>query len=319
MRHCYSKEGVGCIDSLVLFRLLFVVSASLFSTMPPIQSRLRAKHSTSRSWEKHVYIPLATFGAFVGLAFLLAICNFIYRLVFQRKRSRANLRRQQYLPLGMRDTDAAMVDDDAEPLWEPGHARLVKQQQAVSKKEALLKKKVDKVRSELERYETQLNTARSQSAQLTSRLDTATKLTARETELLTEADRRGRELYGKEAWETGVDGNPPLRVLLSLEKGEIEQIREGVLTARKEQRTARRTARAKESARASSARASSGTSMNDVMIGDNYESHHDTIKRASNLTDRLRMLQQTKGKRGTGPTTSRKGRRRKKSSRQQHV
>ena len=180
-------------------------------------SRLRAKHSSSHSWEKHVYIPLATFGAFVGLAFLLAICNFVYRLVFQRKRSRANLRRQRYLPLGMRDPDTALVDDDAEPLWEPGQARLVKQQQAVSKKEAMLKKKVDKVRSELERYETQLNTARSQSAQLTSRLESHTKLTARETEILSEADRRGREVYGKEAWDKGVDGNP-LRVLLSLRR-----------------------------------------------------------------------------------------------------
>ena len=42
-------------------------------------------------------------------------------------------------------------------------------------------------------------------------------------------------MYGEDAWDNGIDGGPPLKMLLSLEKDEIEYVKQGVLTARREE------------------------------------------------------------------------------------
>ena len=131
------------------------------------------------------------------------------------------------------DEDDGIGDGDHS--WDPEEVRLVQQQRSVVEKEKQLSKKVHRMKKQLDKYETELNTAREAQVQLTARLNTSRQESRRENEILADADRKGRHMYGDEAWDKGIDGGPPLKMLLSLEKEEIEYVKQGVLTARREE------------------------------------------------------------------------------------
>ena len=166
------------------------------------------------------------------------------------------------------------------------------------KKEKQLSKKVDRMKKQLDKYETELNTAREAQVQLTARLNTSRQESRRENEILADADRKGRHMYGDEAWDRGIDGGPPLKMLLSLEKEEIEYVKQGVLTARREEAKRLHSSRRESnvSPRDANEESSHVYGVNDVTlnmkyeneIGDNYVGHTDTLLNARNLTERLR-------------------------------
>ena len=188
---------------------------------PRHSSSWNKRHNPAQSKMDHIFAPLLMIGALMGLAFSFAILAWLYRCIFDRRRTRLNAERQRYLPLHLRDTDAAMDDDgaeadDVEVGWDPEQALLVKQQRMVEKKEQTLQKKVDTARTTLAQYEDALLTARGKKSQLTSRLDSAREVSARELEILRDADKRGREMYGKEAWDVGTNGQPPLRTYIHI-------------------------------------------------------------------------------------------------------
>ena len=154
------------------------------------------------------------------------------------------------------------------------------------------------MKKQLDKYETELNTAREAQVQLTARLNTSRQESRRENEILADADRKGRHMYGDEAWDKGIDGGPPLKMLLSLEKEEIEYVKQGVLTARREEAKRLHSSRRDRnvSPRDANEESSHVYGINDVTlnmkyeneIGDNYIGHTDTLLNARNLTERLR-------------------------------
>ena len=277
------------------------------------------------------FVPLLIIVFIFSVAFFCASINYFIRLFcMNRRRSRSDIARQRYLPVGLRDKKSkkrknnsddssnSSTDDDDDweeqyHVWDPEEARLVKQQRNAEEKETNLNKKVRRIKKQLNQYETQLNTAREQKIQLTSRLNTSREhremQTSREIEILSSADQKGRKMYGEDAWDNGIDGGPPLKMLLSLEKDEIEYVKQGVLTARREEAANNNNKKVKDGRNNNKNNSNRFDQQqqqqyqNDTMygindielnikyeneIGDKYVGHHDTITNARNLTERLK-------------------------------
>ena len=191
-----------------------------------------------------------------------------------------------------------MMIGEGDHIWDPEEVRLVQQQRSVVEKEKQLSKKVDRMKKQLDKYETELNTAREAQVQLTARLNTSRQESRRENEILADADRKGRHMYGDEAWDRGIEA-PTLKMLLSLEK-EIEYVEQGVLTARREEAKRSILQGVKEMfLHAMRTKSPHTCRINDVTlnmkyeneIGDNYVGHGYLLN-ARNLTERLVAQQQ---------------------------
>ena len=145
------------------------------------------------------------------------------------------------------------------------------------------------MKKQLDKYETELNTAREAQVQLTARLNTSRQESRRENEILADADRKGRHMYGDDAWDKGIDNGPPLKMLLSLEKEEIEYVKHGVLTARREE--AKRLHSARRDRNASPREANDESAhvygVNDVTLNVKYE--NEIGDNYVGLTDALQM------------------------------
>jgi hypothetical protein len=272
------------------------------------------KHAINAG-NKHgpLFVPVVFILIIFSLAFFCASVSYFYRLLcINRRRSRRDVSRQRYLPVGLRDTrntlysDGSNSDDDGH-IWDPEEVRLVRQQRNAKEKELELNKKVKRMKKQLNQYESALNTARDTRVQLTSRLNTSREnkelITNREIQILSSADQKGRNMYGKEAWDNGIDGGPPLKMLLSLEKNEIEYVKQGVLTARRDEIAKKQinidnqrhkikssTSRKKDTSH-DAVYGVNNISLNikyDNEIGDKYVGHHDTISTARHLTERLK-------------------------------
>ena len=257
------------------------------------------KHAI-KAGSKHgpFFVPMVMLMIVFSLAFFCASASYLYRLLFKsRRRTRRDVSRQRYLPVGLRDDEDDEIGE-GDHIWDPEEVRLVQQQRSVVEKEKQLSKKVDRMKKQLDKYETELNTAREAQVQLTARLNTSRQESRRENEILADADRKGRHMYGDEAWDKGIDGGPPLKMLLSLEKEEIEYVKQGVLTARREEAKRLHSSRRERnvSPRDANEESSHVYGVNDVTlnmkyeneIGDNYVGHTDTLLNARNLTERLR-------------------------------
>ena len=86
-------------------------------------------------------------------------------------------------------------------------------------------------------------------------------------------------MYGDEAWDRGIDGGPPLKMLLSLEKEEIEYVKQGVLTARREEAKRLHSSRRDRnvSPRDANEESSHVYGINDVTLNMKYENEITTI------------------------------------------
>eukprot|EP00949_MAST-11_sp_MAST-11-sp1_P004547 g4547.t1 len=166
-----------------------------------------------------VFLILALF-SIMGFVFLFRRC------VSERRAMQAG---GKYTPVGPGEFE------DIEMGWDPEDARLKALELAAQRKEERLAKKLERMQKNLNLQKSKLDSARGARIQLTARLDSARGKGPMDP-IMANADERGRKLFGEEVWDAGVNGAPPLRMLLTLDESEMQTVRDGVeevLTARR--------------------------------------------------------------------------------------
>ena len=94
------------------------------------------KHAI-KAGSKHgpFFVPMVMLMIVFSLAFFCASASYLYRLLFKsRRRTRRDVSRQRYLPVGLRDDEDDEIGE-GDHIWDPEEVRLVQQQRSVVEKE----------------------------------------------------------------------------------------------------------------------------------------------------------------------------------------
>jgi len=233
---------------------------------------------------------------------------FIYQHLCRKKR----YSRGEYDSIGMNDhneEDGGWTSYDPSVLdWDPEEARVKRRLNATEVKKKRLNKQVELLDQQLTARRRALDKVSDQSAQLTSRLESAREPTSMGSNIghlpanspaLAAVDAKGRAMFG-DKWTTGSNGEVPIRSILTLAPEELQQIKRGLETARDEARSSRGMQRGGGvSASSNSGGSGNGSNSNSTgmsetkalasLSGDhNYDNHTNLLARTSRLTDRLR-------------------------------